>query len=158
MKLEGPFNEFYPSGEPYNLACVFELVPAPLSLAFHPWTFRHVSYFTSISATFHGIARASPHLSLYIHITHLLAHISLHTRLLLCTRTPSLPPFLFVSLTLLNNGWACNWHKISSKGCAFIERWAWHCYTNHKELGFLGDVEAILWAIPSYHRSRRWSF
>jgi hypothetical protein len=148
MKLEGPFNEFYPLGEPYNFVCVFELVPAPLSLAFHPWTFRHVSYFTSISATFHSIARANPPLLIYTHYTPLCSHIPPHLKV-------SLSLSLLLSLTMV---WACNWYKNSSKGCAFIERWAWHCYTNHKELGFLGDVEAILWAIPSYHRSRRWSF
>ena len=37
---------------------------------------------------------------------------------------------------------------------SIAERWAWYSHPNNPEFGFLGDVEAIFSAIPSYHRSR----
>lgn len=54
----------------------------------------------------------------------------------------------------------CNSGRNSSnaKGNPFVERWAWYCDTHHQESWFLGDVEALFWALSFDHCSRWWSF
>jgi len=39
-----------------------------------------------------------------------------------------------------------------------FERWARHRDPHDQESGFLGDVEAILWALPSHNCARWWPF
>lgn len=70
------------------------------------------------------------------------------------TTQKALHPWLSVSLWFLpplcfsHGGSPCN-------PCA--ERWVGYRHTHHQKLGFLGDVEALLPALPSHHRPRRWS-